>query len=124
MGRASDQDVMKKLMRKYFKFDLKRSNFNTASSFYPSLLNTWAKKGMDSPEANLIQQKIDIAMQNDEKEFREVKKMTKQLPYQLNQMLPKLKSKYAFKGRDRQVTSLYNDSTDRTIREMNEIYKF
>jgi hypothetical protein len=78
---------------------------------------------MDSPEANLIQQKIDVAMQNDEKEFREVKKMTKQLPYQLNQMLPKLKSKYAFKGRDRQVTSVYNDSTDRTIRNMNEIYK-
>ena len=124
MGRATDQHVMKKLMRKYFKFDLKRSNFNTASAFYPSLLNAWAKKGMDSPEAKLIQQKIDVAMQTDEKEFREVKKMTKQLPYELNQILPKIKSKYAMKGRNRQVTSTYNDSTDRDFRVLDEIYKF
>ena len=123
MGRASDQHVMKKLMRKYFKFDLKRSNFNTASSFYPNLLSTWAKKGMDSQEANLIQQKIDIAMVNDEKEYREVKKMTKQLPYQLNQMLPKIKTKYAMKGRDRQFTSTYNETTDKKLKDLYDLYK-
>jgi hypothetical protein len=115
MGRAPDQHVMKKLMRKYFKFDLSRSSFNTASNYYPSLLNSWAKKGMDSPEAILIQKKIDEAMINDEKEYREIKIMTKKLPYDLNQMLPKIKSKYAFKGRNKQVDSTYNDITKKDM---------
>jgi hypothetical protein len=121
MGRAPDQHIMKKLMRKYFKFDMSRSNFNTASSYYSSLLNAWAKKGMDSPEAQLIQKKIDLAMISDEKEFRETKKMTKQLPYELNQVLPKIKTKYAFKGRDRQFDSTYNNVTQR---DLDEYYKW
>jgi hypothetical protein len=121
MGRAPDQHIMKKLIRKYFKFDLNRSNFNTASSYYTSLLNTWAKKGMDSPEAEFIQSKIDLAMQNDDKEFREIKKLTKQLPYDLNQMLPKIKTKYAFKGRDKQVQPTYNRTTEKDIKEYNKM---
>jgi hypothetical protein len=115
MGRAPDQHIQKKLMRKYFKFDLSRSSFNTASSYYPSLLNAWAKKGMDSSEAVLIQKKIDESMINDEKEYREIKIMTKQLPYELNQMLPKIKTKYAFKGRNKQFDSTYNDVTKRDL---------
>ena len=121
MGRAPDQHIMKKLMRKYFKFDLNRSSFNSASSYYSSLLNSWAKKGMDSPESNLIQAKIDVAMKSDELEYRGIKKMTKQLPYDLNQMLPKIKTKYAFKGRDKQFDSTYNNTTERS---MKEYYKF
>lgn len=117
MGRAADPHILKKLVRKYFKFDMSRSNFNTASAYYPSLLNAWAKKGMDSPDAQLIQEKIDIAMKHDEKEFRETKILTKQLPYKLNQMQPKMKTKYYFKGRTKDFGPNYTSTTESSLKE-------
>jgi hypothetical protein len=116
MGRASDAHVFKKLAKKYFKFDISKSSFNTASTYYGSLLNSWTKKGMDSADAQLIQEKIDVAMENDEKEYREVKIMTKELPYQLNQMLPKMKTKYHVKGRNQVFGPSYNNTTESSLK--------
>ena len=124
MGRGPDSHIAKKLIRKYFKFDLKRTNFNTAEALYPDLLNTFNKYGMNSEQAELIQQKIDLATTNDESEYREIKKMTKDLPYNLNQMLPKIKTKYAYKGRNKLLPATYREPTERVLNEMNKFYKF
>lgn len=124
MGRGPDSHIAKKLMRKYFKFDLKRSNFNTAEAHYPDLLNAWNKHGMNSDQAELIQQKIDLATEQDEKEYREIKKMTKDLPYNLNQMLPKIKTKYAYKGRNKRIPATYREPTEKVLSEMEKFYRF
>jgi hypothetical protein len=124
MGRALDSHIAKKLIRSYFKFDLKRSNFNTAENLYPDLMNAWNKHGMNSEQAELVQQKIDLATQQDEREYKEIKKMTKDLPYNLNQMLPKIKSKYAYKGRNKIAPATYREPTEKVLSEMDKIYRF
>jgi len=124
MGRGPDSHIAKKLIRKYFKFDLKRSNFNTAETLYPELLNAWNKHGMNSEQADLVQQKIDIATKQDEREYKDIKKMTKDLTYNLNQMLPKIKSKYAFKGRNKEFPATYREPTEKVLSEMEKYYRF
>lgn len=118
MGRGPDSHVVRKLTRKYFKFDLKRNNFNSATVFYPELMSAWSKDGMNSPQAKLIQQKIDLATEQDEKEFREIKKLTKNLPRELNQMLPKVKTKYMQKGRNPQQHYTYDEPTEKSLAEI------
>lgn len=124
MGRGPDSHIVKKLTRKYFKFDLKRENFNSAQALYSDLLNAWNKHGMNSEQADLVQQKIDIATKQDEREYRDIKKMTKDLPYNLNQMLPKIKTKYAFKGRNQKFPATYREPTEKVLSEMEKYYKF
>jgi hypothetical protein len=116
MGRAPDAHIFKKLSKKYFKFDIQRSSFNSASAHYGNLLNTWTKKGIDSPDAELIQEKIDIAMEFDEQEFREAKIMTKKLPYELNQILPKMKNKYHLRGHQRELGQGYTNTTSSSLK--------
>ncbi len=99
MGRGPDKHIVKKLVRKYFKFDIKRQTYNSASGFYPQLMDTWNRSGMDSSEAKFIQEKIDKAWEEDEKEYREIKKISKGLPMQMNQLKYKAKNKYAQKGK-------------------------
>jgi hypothetical protein len=124
MGRGPDSHIAKKLIRKYFKFDLKRTNFNSAEALYPDLLNAWNKHGMNSEQAELVQQKIDLATNTDESEYRDIKKMTKDLPYNLNQMLPKIKTKYAYKGRTKNLSATYREPTERVLNEMDKFYRF
>ena len=57
MGRGPDKHVVRKLIRKYFKFDINRQSFNSASALYPQLIDTWSKKGMNSKETQLVQEK-------------------------------------------------------------------
>lgn len=124
MGRGPDKHILKKLVRKYFKFDINRNSFNTASQYYPQLIDSWSKKGMFSQETKLIQSKIDEAMEKDEEEYRAIKKISKNLPYELNQMMYKTKSKYAWKGRQKQVDAYYFRTTKKDNEEMEKFYRF
>lgn len=99
MGRPTDAHIFSKLTRKYLKFDLRRSSFNSGYKYYHDLQNSWVKTGMDSPESKLIQQKIDVLDAKDDQEYRDLKIMVKRLPVQLNQILGKTKPKYQYKGR-------------------------
>lgn len=117
MGRARDVHIMKKLTRKYFKFDVDRSSFNRVKPLYGKLINAWAKNGMDSPEADDVQDLIDLQIDIDEKEYREAKSMTKDLPEQFNQMFYKIKTKYAEKGKNRSSTQYCNNVTENYLKE-------
>jgi hypothetical protein len=100
MGKPSDPHTFRKLTKKYLKFDLKRSSFNNGFKYYGDLQRSWTNTGMDSEQSKLIQKKIDVIEAQDEKEYRELKKMVKELPTKLNKMLAKNKPKYLKKGRN------------------------
>lgn len=119
MGRGNDEAVARKLIRNYFRFDLKRKNFNTAKPYYQELMSCWKTNGKDSKEEDIIQQKIDMAMANDEKEFYEMKKIVKKYPLKMNQMLAKEKNKYLTKGHDPQHDRSINEPTKK-IYDMEE----
>ncbi len=126
MGRPVNEHIFRKLTRKYLKFDLRRSTFNTGFKFYGELQNSWNKTGMDSPESKLVQQKIDLLEEKDEQEYRELKKSVKSLPYELNQILGKSKPKYRTKGRNQVEDKFDRIPSAKTVkmREEMEGFKF
>ena len=99
MGRPTPEAVLSKLIRKYFKFDLKKKNFISASKFLPQLQTTWEKNGMDSKEALAIQDKMDAAILKDEQDYIKLKKSVKQYPMMMNKLLSKPKNKHQKKAR-------------------------
>lgn len=115
MGRGPEEAIFRKLVNRYFKFDLKRSNFKSATTLYPDLYNSNSKNGPNSPQSKLILEKIDALYEKDEQEYREMKKMVKDLPYKLNQMVPKKKTKYQQKGRNQRVPYHFRPKTMRDL---------
>jgi hypothetical protein len=124
MGRGPDKHIVRKLTRKYFKFDINRNNFNTAQNLYPLLISTWSRSGMMSNEAKLVQEKIDVCINNDEREFNEIKKISKKLPYELNQMIYKSKTKYHYKGKQKLASGDHYVMGKKDFEEMRSEYKF
>lgn len=115
MGTPKPTHLVSKLSRKYLKFDLNRSKFNTGASLYGDLLGAWGKYGQGSQQSAAIQEKIDQCFFNDEKEYADMKKIVKSLPYNLNQTLCKIKPKVHRKGRYQQVPIEYREPTDRIV---------
>jgi hypothetical protein len=98
MGRPTVEAVMSKLIRKYFKFDLRRKTFQSASKYLPQLQTVWEKNGMDSKEAKAIQDKIDAAIEKDENDYIQLKKSVKKYPIMMNKILTKPKNKHQKKA--------------------------
>jgi hypothetical protein len=90
MGRGPPEAIMRKLIRKYFKFDLKKKSMASASKYLVELQEAWTKYGMDSKEAADIQAKIDAANEKDEKDYIALKKSVKQYPTMMNQFIQSL----------------------------------
>ena len=115
MGIPPDTHVQKKLIRKYFKFGLKRTDFDTTSKYYIECQKAWSKSGMYSLAAGVAQEKIDRAFENDEKEFKDMKRMIKDLPYKLNQSMPKIKPKIYYKGKHRDLAAYERHLTKKDV---------
>jgi hypothetical protein len=98
MGRPTPEAVMSKLIRKYFKFDLRKKTFQSASKFLPQLQTAWEKNGMDSKESKAVQEKIDAAVLKDEKDYVQLKKSVKKYPIMMNKILAKPKNKHQKKA--------------------------
>ena len=116
MGRARNPHIFKKLARRYFKFDVNRNSYNSVKPLYGSLINAWARYGMDSVEGDLVIDQIDVAVDNDEKQYREAKSLTKKLPYEFNQMFTKIKTKYTERGRNRTTGARYSNITENYLK--------
>jgi hypothetical protein len=97
MGRGPPEAIMRKLIRKYFKFDLKKKSFASASKYIPELQASWEKNGMDSKESAAIQAKIDAAVANEEKQYIELKQSVKKYPILMNNYLQKLEKEKNFR---------------------------
>lgn len=100
MGRANNEAILKKLMKTYLKFDIKRSNFNTASSYYLDLQKCWNTYGVGAVECHDLAKTIDQAMDNDQQEFLEYRRVAKNYPTVINKLMLKNKTKYLKKGRE------------------------
>jgi hypothetical protein len=98
MGRPTPEAVMSKLIRKYFKFDLRKKSLLSASKYLPQLQTTWEKSGMDSKEAQAVQEKIDAAVLKDEQDYVQLKKSVKKYPIMMNKLLAKPKNKHQKKA--------------------------
>jgi hypothetical protein len=98
MGRPTPEATMSKLIRKYFKFDLRKKTFLSASRYLPQLQTSWEKSGMDSKEAKAIQDKIDAAILKDEQDYIQLKKSVKKYPIMMNKTLAKPKNKHQKKA--------------------------
>lgn len=99
MGRGPPEAIVRKLIRKYFKFDLRRSNFDSVGELYSELNDSWNKHGMVSKESAAIQAKIDLARSQDDKDYIEFRKTVKSYPTLMNQMLLKPKNKHLKRGK-------------------------
>jgi hypothetical protein len=98
MGRPTPEAILSKLIRKYFKFDLRRKTFQSASKYLPQLQSAWEKNGMDSKEAMAIQDKIDASVQKDENDYIQLKKSVKKYPMMMNKILAKPQNKHQKKA--------------------------
>lgn len=98
MGRPTPEAVMSKLIRKYFKFDLRKKTFQSASRYLPQLQTAWEKSGMDSKESKAIQDKIDASIIKDENDYVQLKKSVKKYPIMMNKILAKPKNKHQKKA--------------------------
>lgn len=101
MGRGPPIAIARKLIRSYFRFDLKRSSFNSAREPMADLQLAWEKYGMNSIECEILQKKIDFYNQKDNLEFMRLKKEVKSLPSEMNNLTFKPNNKYFRKGRNR-----------------------
>jgi hypothetical protein len=90
MGRGPQESIMRKLIRNYFKFDLKKKGLASASRLLPELQDAWAKYGIDSKEAQAIQDKIDAVVEKDEKDYIALKKSVKKYPILMNQYMQQI----------------------------------
>lgn len=102
MGRGPPEAILRKLMRSYFKFNLNRRSFDSASEMLPELQASWEKFGQFSNETYTIMNKIDAATLKDENEFKSFKKAVKTYPILMNQGIHKQKSKVDKKGSSNQ----------------------
>jgi hypothetical protein len=91
MGRGPQEAIMRKLIRKYFKFDLKKRSFAAASKYLPELQDSWEKNGINSKESDDIQAKMDALISKDESDYRALKKSVKKYPIMMNNYLGNLK---------------------------------
>lgn len=99
MGRGPPEAILRKLMRNYFKFNLSRRSFDTASAMLPQFQASWEKYGHNSPQAYAIMNKIDAATFKDENDYKSFQKTIKTYPILMNQMMHKTKTKYQVKGK-------------------------
>lgn len=98
MGRPTNEAIMRKLIRKFFKFDLKKKSTMCVAKYIPQLEVAWDKHGMDSKEAQAIQDKIDAEIQKDEQDYITLKKSVKKYPIMMNKILAKPKNKHQKKS--------------------------
>ena len=101
MGRGPPISIARKLIRNYFRFDLKRSSFDSAKEHMAELQLAWEKFGMNSKECETIQKKIDYYNDIDSNEYMRMKKEVKSLPSEMNKLTFKPNNKYFKKGRAR-----------------------
>ena len=110
MGRGPPVSIARKLIRNYFRFDLKRTSFNSAKEHMSELQGSWEKFGMDSIECRTLQKKIDFYNQKDNEEFMRMKKEIKSLPSEINKLTFKPNNKYFKKGRQRDPIMFKEDN--------------
>lgn len=111
MGRGPEEAIARKLIRKFFKFNLKRSSFDTSSGMLGELQSSWEKFGTGSIESRSIVAKIDAATEKDEQEYRNFKKTIKTYPILMNSILLKPKTKYQKKGNSQKGALFRQQST-------------
>jgi hypothetical protein len=110
MGRGPPIAIARKLIRNYFRFDLKRSSFNSAKEHMNELQGSWEKFGFDSIECRTLQKKIDFYNQKDNEEYMKMKKEIRSLPSEMNKLTFKPNNKYFRKGRDRDPMMFKEDN--------------
>jgi len=77
MGPPPKDTLVRKLLFKYIKFNVQRSNFSSVKKYYLELQDCWQKKGVSHQDCEPIVKKIDIAQENDQKEFMDTLKYMK-----------------------------------------------
>jgi len=103
MGNPPKDAIVRKLIAKYLKFNVDKNKFNSVRKYYLELSQCWEQNGVGSNLCDSIVKKIDIAKENDERDYKKYLQYMKGYPSFFNDLFLKKIPKNNLKGRDKKL---------------------